>query len=131
MKSSPYRLKAADVIAGAFFILAGLSIYFIGGSIYKEEQGSTVNITVEGKTWGNFSLGEDKTFTVSTKFGSNEIEIKNGKVRVISADCPDEYCVSSREISHNGESIVCLPHKLSVTIGKNKNGENDIDAVAS
>ncbi len=44
----------------------------------------------------------------------NVVEICDGKASVTEADCPDKLCVGQREISGNGESIICLPHKLVV-----------------
>jgi hypothetical protein len=37
---------------------------------------------------------------------------------VEAADCPDKLCVSHREIFREGESIVCLPHRVVVTVTK-------------
>jgi len=35
---------------------------------------------------------------------------------VTDADCPDRLCVKQRAISKQGETIVCLPHRLIVKI---------------
>ena len=32
------------------------------------------------------------------------------------ADCPDQVCVRQGAVRYNGESIVCLPHRLIVSI---------------
>ena len=32
------------------------------------------------------------------------------------ADCPDQVCVRHSAISRNGESIICLPHEVVVSI---------------
>lgn len=52
----------------------------------------------------------------SSKGQENVIVIKNGKVSVTSADCPDQICVKQGAISEKGETIVCLPHKLVIEI---------------
>ncbi len=46
----------------------------------------------------------------------NIMQIVNGEVSVIEADCPDKICVHHNPISNDGESIICLPHKFSVHI---------------
>ena len=35
---------------------------------------------------------------------------------MIEADCPDRLCVKQKAICKNGETIVCLPHKVVVEI---------------
>lgn len=60
-------------------------------------------------------------FTIQTELGANVIEIVNGSVAIIAADCPDELCVKDGPISEPGEILVCLPHKVVVEIkGKGK-----------
>ena len=57
-------------------------------------------------------LGEDKT----VKLKGNTIEIKDGTVDVIWADCKNQVCVNHRKIEKKGEIIICLPNKVSVEI---------------
>lgn len=76
-----------------------------------------------------FSLTEDRIFTVETGLGTNVIEIKDGKVSVSDADCPDKLCAKQGAISKAGESIVCLPHKLVVRITGDEAAESTYDAV--
>ncbi|MBE6824173.1 MAG: NusG domain II-containing protein [Ruminococcaceae bacterium] len=55
------------------------------------------------------------------------IVIESDSVYVKSASCPDKLCEHTGEITRAGQSIVCLPAKVSVTLeGKSK---NDLDAV--
>ena len=41
---------------------------------------------------------------------------ENGAVRVAHSDCPNQDCVRSGAISRAGQSIVCLPARISVTL---------------
>ena len=59
--------------------------------------------------------------------GYNIIRVEKGRIAVIEANCPDKICVNQGYIDNGSVPIVCLPHRLSVTI---INGEKDIDAVA-
>ena len=61
-------------------------------------------------------LGQDATKTVTTDLGTNVIEIKDGRVHVEEADCPNQDCVHQGWIDAAGQQIVCLPHKLTVDI---------------
>ena len=59
----------------------------------------------------------DNTFTIeSDEGGSNTIQVADGKIGIIDADCPDKLCVNQRAIRYQGESIICLPHKVTVRI---------------
>ena len=46
----------------------------------------------------------------------NTLKIENHTATIISANCRDQLCVYHKSISSPGESIICLPHKLSITI---------------
>ena len=45
--------------------------------------------------------------------GYNIVSVKNGKIAVTKADCPDQYCVQ-RGFCGSGTPIVCLPHNLII-----------------
>lgn len=61
-------------------------------------------------------LGKDATKTITTNLGTNVIEIKDGRVHVEEANCPNQDCVHQGWIDAAGQQIVCLPHKLTVDI---------------
>jgi hypothetical protein len=69
---------------------------------------------------------EGHTIPVQTKYGYNLIELGDGKVRVIEADCPDKIDVKQGYVSRIGETIVCLPHRLVIEI-KGSSPEDVID----
>ena len=46
----------------------------------------------------------------------NLLLIQNGNVQMLAADCPDQICVRHKPVFRAQESIICLPHKLSVEI---------------
>lgn len=73
-------------------------------------------------------LGQDATKTVTTDLGTNVIEIKDGRVHVEEADCPNQDCVHQGWIDAAGEQIVCLPHKLTVDI-VDESAETSYDVV--
>ena len=58
--------------------------------------------------------------------------IENGSVVMEWADCPDQLCVNHRSISRDGESIICLPNRVVVSIEgtDGKNEENSLDGIA-
>lgn len=67
-------------------------------------------------------------FEIKTSDGhSNTIRVEQGKIAIIDADCADKICVNTGYISDGVIPIVCLPHRLSITI---VDKESDFDAIA-
>ena len=56
------------------------------------------------------------------------VYITDSGAKVASSTCPDKLCEHSKEITRSGQSIVCLPAKVSVTL-KSENQQNEFDAV--
>lgn len=80
-------------------------------------EGKVVVISQNGEENGRFSLMSDECVGIIYEENEvNDIVIKNGKVWMRSATCPDQICVEQGEISEKGETIVCLPHKLVIEI---------------
>ena len=67
-----------------------------------------------------------KTIAIKSEYGYNLLEIGDGKIRVIEADCRDKIDVKQGYISKIGETIVCLPNKMLIEI-KGIKEENTID----
>lgn len=91
-------------------VLAGLCLWLIRG------EGDTVTVTVDGDTYGVYSLAEEREVEITTPHGRNLLVIRDGRAQVTEADCPDGICANHRPIHRSGESIVCLPHKVVVTV---------------
>lgn len=113
-------------------IILFLAVIFVAGVVfagYKKahsESGDIVRVTIDGRVTGSYNLKDNKTIELNG--GTSIMLIKDGKVLMESADCPDQICVNHRSISSNGESIVCLPHKIVIEIITK---EKDIDAIAN
>ena len=77
---------------------------------------SFVRVLSDGKTVysGDLSLAEDTTFDVVYQGHVNTVEIKDHRIRVLSADCPDQTCVKMGWLSSAKMPIVWLPHQLTV-----------------
>lgn len=75
------------------------------------EAASTVTVISEGKVLYTLSLSVDQTIAISSKRGTNTVTVKDGKVAVTQADCPDGYCMA-RGFCDRGAQIVCLPNRL-------------------
>ena len=43
-------------------------------------------------------------------------EVKNGKIRLTEASCPDKICEKTGYIGSSGQSIICVPNKITVSV---------------
>lgn len=120
------KIKVLIIIVSVIFI-AGVAGSII---VLNAPKKNTVNIKSGGKVLYTLDLSkeEDRTFEVkSADGGVNLIEIKDGKIRVKSADCPDKTCVRMGWLDSSAMPIVCLPHQLIVEFTDNDGG---VDAIA-
>ncbi|MBD5084726.1 MAG: NusG domain II-containing protein [Clostridiales bacterium] len=112
-------------------LVAGLLI--LGGALalflYATRQaGGYVSVRVDGELLMELPLSEDTQVALGEGEHTNTLVIENGTARVVEASCPDQICVNQGAVRYAGESIVCLPHKLVVTV---EGGQaNDVDATA-
>ena len=108
----PRTLTAWDV--AMTIVLAACTV----GSFvaFSDTEGSMVLVDVAGKTVEKLDLHENRDVTIRGEFGVMHIEVRQGKVRVSDADCPNRICVRTGWRSREGEVIVCVPNKTVVRI---------------
>jgi hypothetical protein len=75
-------------------------------------------VSINGEIYKTLSLDADQQITISTDYGYNIMQIKNSKATIIEANCPDKICVHTKAASDIGDVIVCIPHRLVITIEK-------------
>lgn len=123
------KLKRQDI-----FLLAGLlAIFLVLGAVLllTRENGATVVVRVAGEETAIFRLDETTTYVIDgANGGTNELVIENGEVWLKDASCPDQLCVHQGKIRYVGESIICLPNKISVTI-EGEPEEDGVDVIAT
>ena len=54
--------------------------------------------------------------TGETNERKNVLVISEGAAYVSEANCPDGICAAHKPVSHNGESIICLPNKVVIKV---------------
>ena len=90
----------------------GLALLLWSGMylMHKGDYGS-VRITVDGKEYGSYSLAKDQVIDIGN---TNVCEIKDGKVKMTEASCPDHLCIKQKAVGSHGGTIVCLPNKIVI-----------------
>lgn len=119
------KLKKNDwILIAGILIIALLAILFM---TWSKKEGAKVVVTVDKQIYKTLPLNEDTTLLIGEKtVDYNILEIKDGKVRMTEANCPDKICVEHRAIHYDHESIVCLPHKVTVEIRGGEDSDVDI-----
>ena len=110
-------IKKSDLILIGLLV-AVCAVILIALNLFAKT-GDKVTVYFDGEIIQTHPLNENKTFLIETGEDGefqNEISITDGKVTVTSANCRDLVCVKHHAIEKEGESIICLPHKLVVAI---------------
>lgn len=97
------------LIGGLLILCLGLSTLLLLGG----RNAGYAEIWSEGKLLYTLDLGMDTQITVTTERGSNTVTVKDGKIAVTAATCPDHYCMH-RGYCAGGLQIVCLPNQLEI-----------------
>ena len=79
--------KKETIFIASILVIAG--ILWLGFRISGRRSHNTIRITVDGKEFGTYSLSKDQVIHIGD---TNVCEIKDGKVTMIEATCPDHYC---------------------------------------
>ena len=116
-----------DIILLAGILLSAFLLWMVPYLLNKNIP-EVVRIIQDRHEIATYSLFENRIESIS--YGDenyNLLLISNGQVSVSDADCPDKLCVHQHSISRNGESIICLPHKLVIQIEAKE--ESELDSV--
>lgn len=111
------------VLAVVLLAAAGFLIFLFTGSA-----GDRVAVLIDGEETASYPLSEELETVIRTGENTNTLVISEGKASVREATCPDGICADHRPISKEGETIVCLPHKVVIKVISAP--ENDVDIVA-
>ena len=125
MKEKSRFQKKDVIIILSLVIFAALSFILI--YLVLPKTGDKVVITVNGEEYGTYPLSVDKEIEIKQKDKTNIIVIENGEVYMKEADCPDKLCIKMGKKSKGGQSIICLPNKISAEV---ITGEDKYDSIA-
>ena len=117
-------MKKLDYLARAWIRLVGIGSLLVF-TLGREPGSRALIVTREGE-W-EVSLSQNRTIRMETGEGYNLVEIMDGGIRVLEADCRDQLCVHQGEARDAGQTIVCLPHELVIRV---QGPAGDVDTIA-
>ncbi len=109
VQKNKYRL---DIIIIAAILLASVALLLV--MTLSRKEGATVVVEIDGATVATYSLSENGEYPLNG--GTNVLVIEDGKAYLNYSNCPDHTCEKTGKIQYVGQTIVCLPNLLTVTI---------------
>ncbi len=113
-------------LAGAVLVIAAVCfLAFRGGA----DGGLRAEITIDGEKYAVIDLGENESREITLPTDPElTVLAEPGAVSVIKAGCRDKICVKRGRLTKAGDTAVCLPAKVTVSVVGGKN-ESGVDAV--
>ena len=133
MKERKKITTKSDWILLSILILLGVILTFVIFFKPNKAPSRFVEVSINGEVTATYSLDEDREKIITTKSGgTNTLVVHNHTVTMKDANCNDHTCIRTGTITKTGESIVCLPHRVVLTITDKKTTANSElpDAVA-
>ena len=118
------RFSVWDAVSAAVILLAALFLVLFP-RLFADE-GAYLEI-VTSETTLIYALNEDQEVELNEGEIRIIVVIEDGEAFVKESTCPDAVCRASGRISKSGESILCAPAGVKLTV---RGGADDVDFVA-
>jgi len=112
-ETRPRRVRNDILLIAVLLLVAAVGALYL---FVFRGAGNTVTVTVDGQLYATYALSDTVEVDIDSGDGTNRLIIRDGKAFVETASCPDGICVAHRPIFRDGESIVCLPNRVVVTV---------------
>lgn len=113
-----------DAAVMAAVLIAALLLLLL--PLWLRNDGEILVVTTpEGSA--SYSLSEDREILVISNGITLTVVIEDGEAYVSHSDCPDGICRASGRISKGGETILCAPAGVTLSV---KGGGDGVDFVA-
>ena len=109
------------LVAGA--LLLALVIWL--GVLLSRSGGAYAVVSVDGCEVSRYPLPQNTEVVIGDGDTYNLLIIQDGKAWVSKASCPDGLCVTQGTVEYSGQSIICLPNRVTVEILGGKSSEID------
>ena len=116
----PPRLRYDLILIGALLAVS-LAVLLI--TTLTRRDGGYVEVEKSGQVIASYSLAINAEYELNG--GTNILVIENGEAYLKDANCPDKTCVKTGKIRYVGQSIICLPNEISITVRGNSDGGVD------
>ena len=116
--------KKADIFIFVVLLLLGAGSLLM---LKTGPQGTTASVMVDGEVAASIQLTEEhQEYIIDTRYGRNTIAVEDGTLWIKDADCRGGDCMRFSPISKAGQTIICLPHHMSIVIGGGSGDTPDV-----
>lgn len=113
----------------ALLIISVLLLAQLFSNRFSGEAAQKVVITDHLGQHQSLDLHHDQTLTVHGAIGDSTIQVADERVRFLDSPCQNKLCIHSGWIKHGGETVACLPNRLSVQLARSANDDSGFDAI--
>lgn len=108
--------RKRDIVLAAG-LLTGAAAIFGYQKLTVSKTAVTAGIYTDGRLVETLDLSVDRELTVpGVNGGYNRLIVKGGEIWCDEASCPDKICVHQGKKRYEGDTIICQPNRMSVTI---------------
>ena len=118
------KLTKSDVVAVTIVLALALTM-LLTPFLFRSEASVLLVSTPNGNY--AYTLSQDRQISISSNGYDLTVVIENGEAYVLESTCHDGVCRASKPISKGGESILCAPAGVRLSV---KGGSADVDFVA-
>lgn len=115
--NKPKKKKSSNLVPVLILIaLCGWAVWQM--ALKPAYPSTTVTIRQENEVLKTLTLpvGQSKTYSLQRWGIDMELELSPGMARVMHSDCPDKICVNTGWLSESGQTAVCMPNRVTITI---------------
>ena len=105
------KYRADIIVIAAILVLSLLLVWIM---TLTKKPGAVAVVEIDGVVAGEYPLDVAGTFPLNG--GTNVLVIQDGNAYLNYSNCPDHTCEKTGKIRYVGQTIICLPNRLSITI---------------
>lgn len=120
-------MKKGDIVIIIIGLASAVVIYFGYQLSFDQTASRLLVLKSEGAVVTEIEIDAttQASYTVNNQYGSNTIFVDGGKVYISEATCRNQICVKDGPIENIGQSLICLPNRVTAEIMGKSNGEVD------
>lgn len=123
------RFSFADVLVMLSVLLIA-SLLLFGSFRSSGNDSSDLRLVIRTQSEVlSYPLSSDRTIPVASGGYTLTVEIRDGRARVSDSNCPDKICQRTGWISRKGETVICAPAAVRLTVTDRRGGADDADSV--
>jgi hypothetical protein len=125
-------MKKGDILVIVLTGILALALYLVFDVLVPQDGLREVVIKSEGKEVTRLAVDAttSASYTVKNVYGYNLIYVEGLSVHIHEASCKNQVCVKDGNIDKIGQTLVCLPNRVTVEIVGKKEEEPEVDGVS-